>query len=189
MVEDMEEGIECLGRIHPLLNIINNQYVDALVEVDEVVGGIVAHGIRELHLEQPGRDIQHPLGRIDLLAPHTDSIDQMGLATARGAVDEEWIKSGLSGMLGNVEPDSTGQLVGVAFDEVLESLLGIELGIQLLRRSGIKRRRSLVGTLLLLNRGGTLTLNGGRHIVLGLDSNDTVIQLDACTEHPCKNLA
>ena len=57
MIEDMEERVECLGGVHPLLDVIDDQHVDTLVEVDEVVGCVMTHRVSELHLEQTGRDI------------------------------------------------------------------------------------------------------------------------------------
>ena len=80
VVEDMEESIERLGRVHPLLDIIDDQHIDALVEVNEVVGGIVTHGVGVLHLKETCRDIEHPLLRIGLLTAHTNGIDQMRLS-------------------------------------------------------------------------------------------------------------
>ena len=37
VVEDMEEGILCLGGRHPLLDIIHDQDINRLIESDEVV--------------------------------------------------------------------------------------------------------------------------------------------------------
>ena len=54
MVKDVEERVERLRRSGPLLNVIHNQHVDALVEVDEVVRRVLAHSISELHLEKTG---------------------------------------------------------------------------------------------------------------------------------------
>ena len=43
---------------------------------------VLALSICELHLEQPGRDIEHPLARIHLLAAYANGVDEVGLATA-----------------------------------------------------------------------------------------------------------
>ena len=190
MIENMEERVERLGGVHPLLNIINNQHVDALIEVDEVVGRVMTHRVGKLHLEQAGRDVKDAFLGIGLLTAHTDSIHKMGLATARGTVNKERIKCGLSRMLGNGEADGTRQLVGITLDEVLEGLLRIKLGIQLLGRGGIERGRSLVATPWLLDLyTGTVALHISSHIVKCLDGHNTVAQSDIGAEHPCKNLA
>ena len=188
MVEDMEERVERLGGVHPLLDVIDNQHVDGLVEVDEVVGGVMTHRVGELHLEQTGRHIEHPLLGIGLLAAHTDGVDQVGLATTRGTIDKEGIERALARMLGDGEADGTWQLVGIALDEVLEGLLRVELGIQLLGRSSIECRRRLISALRLLDIRRTIALHGGGHVVLGLDRNDTVAQFHAGSEHTCEYL-
>ena len=55
MIENMKEGILRFGDACKFLNIINNQYVDRLVEVDEVIGRIVTYRICVLHLKEMGR--------------------------------------------------------------------------------------------------------------------------------------
>ena len=138
VIKDMEERVECLGRVHPLLDVINNQHINRLVEVDEIIGRVMTHGIRELHLEQSCRDIKHPFLGIGLLATYTDSVDQMGLTTTGRTVDEEGIEGTLAWMLCYGEANGTRQFVGIALDKVLEGLLHIKLGIQLLRCDSIE---------------------------------------------------
>lgn len=52
VVEDMEEGIQCLRLTSPLLDIIHNQHIDRLIEVDEIIARIMEHGIGILGLER-----------------------------------------------------------------------------------------------------------------------------------------
>ena len=118
MVEDMEKRVKRLGGVHPLLDVIDDQHIDGLVEVDEVVGGVMTHRVGELHLEQTGRNIEHPLLGIGLLAAHTDGVDQVGLATTRGTIDEEGIERALARMLGDGEADGTWKFVGIALYEI-----------------------------------------------------------------------
>ena len=80
------------------------------------------------------------------------------------------------------------KFVGIALDEVLEGLLRVELGIQLLGRSSIECRRRLIGALRLLDIRRTIALHGGGHVVLGLDRNDTVAQFHAGSKHTCEYL-
>ena len=82
VIEDVEERSHRLLGCCPLLHIVNYQHINALVEVDEIVDGILPAGIGKLHLEEAGRHIQHALMVIHLLATHTNGIDQMGLTTA-----------------------------------------------------------------------------------------------------------
>ena len=125
----MEEGVQRLRRVSPLLNVIDNQHIDGLIEVDEVVGGVLAHGVSELHLEETRTDIEHTLLRIGLLATHTDGIDEVSLTTARGSEDEEGVEGRFTRMLCNGESHRTGEFVGITLDKGLESLLGIKLRI------------------------------------------------------------
>ena len=51
VVEDVEEVVLGLGESRKFLYVVNNQDIDALVEVNEIVRGVVAHRIGVLHLE------------------------------------------------------------------------------------------------------------------------------------------
>ena len=82
MVEDMEESVLCFQCSDPLLNIVHHQHINCLVEVDEVVEGIIAYGIGILHLEEPRTDIEHPALRKVLFHIHPHGIDEMRLSTA-----------------------------------------------------------------------------------------------------------
>ena len=84
MIEDMEEGVEGAGGCGPLLDIIHDEHVDALIEIDEVVDSFLQQGVGELHLEETGTDIEYSLMGIEFLAPHADGIDKVGLAASRG---------------------------------------------------------------------------------------------------------
>ena len=74
----MEESVECFWRIYPLLNIVDNEHVDTLIEVDEIVRGILTYRIGELYLEQTGTYVQHTLVRIKLAALQSDGVDEVG---------------------------------------------------------------------------------------------------------------
>ena len=48
MIEYVEERVLGLGQTGKFLHIVDNQYVNSLVEVDEVVYGVFPYGIRVL---------------------------------------------------------------------------------------------------------------------------------------------
>ena len=146
MIEDVEEGIQSLGRINPFLNIINNQHVNGLIEVNEIIRGILTHRVRELYLEQTGRDIKHTLLRIHTLALHTNGIDQMGLTATGRTIDKEWVEGRLTRMLCDRQTYRAWQFIGVSFNIIIEGLLGIQLRIQVLGHGCIKNRRRLIAT-------------------------------------------
>ena len=50
MVEDVEKGLLRFRR-RDFLNIVDDQYVYRLVEVDEIIGGVVDDGVSELRLK------------------------------------------------------------------------------------------------------------------------------------------
>ena len=60
VVEDVEKrflGFFCTG---PRLHIINNKHVDGLVELDEIVGGVLQNSVNKLQLKEVCADVQHP---------------------------------------------------------------------------------------------------------------------------------
>ena len=64
MVEYMEEGVDGLACCSPLLNVVDDEYVDGEVEIDEVVDHVAPSGIGKLHLEQSRRDVKDTFLRI-----------------------------------------------------------------------------------------------------------------------------
>ena len=132
MIEDVEEGGNSLLGSSPLLYVIDNQHVDRLIEIDEVVNRVLTTGICELHLKQTCRNVEHTFLRIGLLTAQTDGIDEMSLTTSRGTIDEERVECRLTRMIRNREANGARQLIAVALDKRLESLLQVELRIQLL---------------------------------------------------------
>ncbi len=184
VVEDMEERSDGLLSSSPLLYVVNNQHIDGLIEIDEVVDRVLSTGIGKLHLEQAGTDIEYALLRIHLLATHTDGVDEVRLATARGTIDKEGVERRLAWMLSDGETHRSRELVGIALDEVLEGLLGIQLRVQSLRNSSIECRGRLIATcndLRAFNLCGHLTfhnLGGVPPILLTYHSNNTVAEND-----------
>ena len=190
VVENVEEGIESLWRIYPLLDIVYDEYVDVLIEVDKVVSGVLTYRIGELHLEQTGADVEHTLVGIRLAALQSDGIYQVGLTTTRWTIDEEWIEGGLTRMLSDRQSYSAGQLVRSTLDVVVEALLRVELRIELLLAWGIEHAGRLVDVL--TNRysfqtAWTFTLIYSGNIAtmtfVGLDLNDSVVKLNTCSKH------
>ena len=88
----MEERVDGLSCRCPLLNIIDDEHVDGEIEVDEVVDHITSCSICKLYLKQSCRHVKHSFLRIQLLASHSDGIDEMGLSTTRWSVDVERIE-------------------------------------------------------------------------------------------------
>ena len=126
----MEERCHGLLSRCPFLHIVDDEHVDGLIEMDEVVDGILAAGITELHLEEAGRHVQHALLRVHLLTLQSDGIHQMRLSASRRTIEEEGIERRLARMLGNAETYRARQLVGVTLNEGMERLVNVQLGIE-----------------------------------------------------------
>ena len=57
VIEDMEKSLLCLGSTCQFLDIINNQDINALIELDEIVELVGSYRIRILYLEKVCRDV------------------------------------------------------------------------------------------------------------------------------------
>ena len=145
VVEDVEERLLRLVEAYPLLNVIDDEHVDGLVEMDEVVERVLAHGVGVLHLEEACADVEHALLRIELCDTVADGVHEMRLAAARRAIDEHRVELRVLRMLGDAHAYATRQFVAVALDEVRERLSRIELRVKFLRLCGVEHRRRLVG--------------------------------------------
>jgi hypothetical protein len=194
MVENMEEGIECLWRVHPLLDIIHYQQIDALIEVDEIVRGILTYRIGELHLEQSCTYIEYTFLWISLAALKSDGIDEVGFTTTRRTIDKEGVECCFPRMLSDRETNSTWELIRGALDIVVEALLGVELWVELLLAWSIEHAGRLVDVLANRNglNAGALTFNISCYIAAlalwSLYLYDSVVKLNACSKHSRKYL-
>ena len=98
----MEEGVLCLVHTDQFLDIIQDQYIDVLIEVQEIVGRILTNGIGKLDAEQVGRYIQHPFLRMQFADTRSDRIAQVGLAHTGGTPDEHGVIGGLTRISSNL---------------------------------------------------------------------------------------
>lgn len=167
MIEDMEECALGARLADKILDVVENEHVDALVEVDEVVDTSAAQSRGILALEKARRHIQHPLLRVELLDAYADGLYQMGLADAGRAEYEERVESLAFGIRRDGLADRTRHAVAHSDAIVLESVARIELGVYLYRlRLGSERigrgSRSRGDS---RRRIGTLHRHGGRRVV------------------------
>ena len=188
----MEECFLCLLCRYPLLYVVHYQHVDGLIEVDEVVHGVVSHGIGVLHLEESGTDIQHSLLRIELLGAHSDGVDEVRFAASRRSVDEHRVELCGIRMLGDRLSHGSRQLVARSFDIVAEGEVGVELRCYLLWLGSVERCRRLVVACLLR----LLVVDSGWRVgseylckIVRLVGNDAIRKLDIFAESACKHLS
>jgi len=77
MVENMEKSILSTGLSGQFLYIIQNQYIDQLIEMKEIVHFIPTHRLCKLSLKDIGRHVQDDLIRKILFHFQTDRLCQM----------------------------------------------------------------------------------------------------------------
>lgn len=129
LVEYLEEGHLRVGGGN-LLYVIDDEHIDALVEVDEVVARVVYDGIGVLRLEHIGRHEEHAFLRVELAYAYTDGIDQMCLAHTAWSVEEEGVESAVSWSFGDAHGYTEREFVALALHEVLEGVTLVELRVE-----------------------------------------------------------
>lgn len=126
VVEDVEEGALCLLGVQ-FLYVIDDEDIYGLVEVEELVRGVVLHGVHILRLEELCCHEEYALVGEFFLDAVAYGGDEVCLSHAGGTIEEEGVESGLAGLfrygLGYIE----GGFVADAFHEVLEGVVGAEV--------------------------------------------------------------
>ena len=74
VVEYVEECVLCFGFACKFLYVVDDKYVDALVEIEEIVALIAQYGIGVLHLEEVCRDVEYAFFGIVLFYGKTDGV-------------------------------------------------------------------------------------------------------------------
>ena len=114
-----------------LVNIVQNQHIYQLIEVQEIVNLVLAHGFRELRLEDIGRHVQHHLIRVVLLYFHTDCLCQMRFAQTGTSVYQQRIESRSPGILGNSYRGRFCQPVAATFYITIQCIGRVQLRVNL----------------------------------------------------------
>ena len=183
----MEERVLGLGQTGKFLHIVDNQYVNSLVEVDEVVYGVFPYGIRVLHLKKVGGNVQHTLCRVKFFDFGPDSVYQMSLSHTGSSVDKQRIECRLFRMFGYSLPYGAGQLVAYSFDEVFKTVVSVQLRIQILRHGSLQRTGRPVATRCLYLGTGRQRLCVDRLDVygqmMGLVYHQAIFQLRSFSEN------
>lgn len=101
MVEYVIESILSLALAREILNVVNNQHVNALIEVEEVI--YFTHGVKlgKLALKQACCNIKHSCHGVVFLDAYTDSLYQVSLAATAGTKEKQGIESAATWVLGN----------------------------------------------------------------------------------------
>ena len=124
----MEELLEGLLLALEELHVVDQQHVDVPVAALEGVAGVGVHGVDELVEEGLGGDVTHPVGRVVVVHVAGDGLEQVGLAQAGVAVDEQGVPAP-GRHLGHGLGGGVGEAVGPTDHEVLEGVAGVELDV------------------------------------------------------------
>ena len=101
------------------------QHVDAPVTALERVADAGADRVDELVEERLARHVAHPVAAVVLVDVVADGLQQVGLAEAGVAVDEQRVV-GETGSFGDRQRGGMGEPVGRADDERVERVLGVQ---------------------------------------------------------------
>ena len=80
VVEYVEECVLCVLLSGEFLYVVDDEYVDGLVERNEVVTLVLDYGIGPLHHEEVGRDVEYAQFGVEFLYLQSDGIDQVGFS-------------------------------------------------------------------------------------------------------------
>ncbi len=180
----MEECVLSGVFAHQILYVIDYQYVDALVEVDEIVDFATLDSRGVLALKQSGCDIEHSGLRVLLLDAYAYGLDEVGLAYACRAEYEEGVESLELRIHRYGLADGVGHTVTRTRAIIFEGVARIELRVyvgKLLGLEGAYRYRRCLAEA--YGRVGIFAAHG--HPGLGLVADLVVVveQLDFGTIH------
>ena len=124
-VEGVEELLlQTLLALHEL-DVVDEQDVDLPVAALELRGGVGPDGVDVLVEEGLGRDVADLVVAVVLVDVVADGVEEVGLAQPGGAVDEERVVRPRR-RLRHPLRGRQGELVGLALDEGLEGVAGVE---------------------------------------------------------------
>ena len=128
VVEYVEEGVLGAGFSRELLDVVDNQYVDHLVEMDEIRNFAVLVGGLELRLELVHRDVKHL--QFGVALPHfvADRLHDVGLAQSGVTVYIQRVERRMARIDRDGHTRRTGQAVALPFDEGCEREFGLSCG-------------------------------------------------------------
>ena len=144
-IEDVEEFF--LGAILAAheLDVVHQEQIHFVAVIGgELVDAVMLDGLHELAVEGFGRDVPDLFPGVFGHDEVADGLQQVGLAQAHAAVDQQGIEFGSAGILGHGQGGGIGEL-GVAADhEFFEGVIRVQVDE---RHSGEGMRRSAGGNL------------------------------------------
>ena len=116
----MKEGVLGFFLACKLMYIIDDQYVNHLVEMQEVILVIVPDGIHKLRLELVGIHIEDRLVREELLYFYSNGLCQVGFSQPAVSIDQKGVKCCATWILRHGKSCRSCQPVAFSFNKVLK---------------------------------------------------------------------
>jgi len=164
VVEDVEEHVLRLLLATEELHIIDDEHIHHLVKVAEVVDRVVSNGVNELVREALRAHVQHCLVRLTVLDLQPNCVREVRLAQSNTAVDEEGVEGGSARLVGHGKTGASCKSVALAFNKVLEGVVGVEVGINVEFTQPRNDKGILDGGGFADNGHGHLRISGGAHL-------------------------
>ena len=129
MIEDIEERLLRLGLTDESLDIVDDEHIHLLVEVYEHTTLGTAHQAvtHELRFKLRARHIADTHRGVELHGALPNSLREVGLTYATGAIDEDEVQRSLSGACGRSFGDAQGLAVTSTLVESLKAEVSTEV--------------------------------------------------------------
>ena len=166
--------------------VVDDKYVNHLVEIDEVGAVVVLVGRHILRRELFGLHIQNGLLWVQTLGFQSYGMAEMRFPQSRATVDDQGVERAFARIFSYFETSRTRQTVAFALDEVVEGVVLVELRVDLQflqpgDDEGVDRpfRKPLRGRLAdgVLREAAVGARQGGGALPVGAVDNHLVIQL------------
>ena len=125
----MEEHILGLFFSAEELHIVNDEDIHHLVEMTEVIHRVVAHSINELVGEALRADVQDGLVWLAVLDFQADGVGQVRFPETDPAINQEGVECRATRLVGHGKSCASCQTVALTFDEFLEGVVGVQVGV------------------------------------------------------------
>ena len=104
------------------MDIVNDKYINTLIEVDKIIDRVKTTCIGKLNLEQMRREIQHFLVGIELLHFGSDGMTEMCFPHARMTMNKERVEGCLGRVVGYCLGSRTCQTIAITFKKIVKGM-------------------------------------------------------------------
>ena len=130
MIKDVEECVLRTCLAHKILNVIDDECVDALIKADEFVDLAVVCSYGILALKQSGAYVKHTCLGIAFQNLDTDGLDEMGLPHSGWSEYEQRVECLAMRIFPDSFADCAGYLVASGAAIIFKSVPGVQLRVK-----------------------------------------------------------